>query len=136
MSTSFFNDRNRNIARELSELIVESNQELPEWLDKVANESRTASRGARRGPINPSRFGGRDHRVQQQTNNGMGMNRGGFPVGGGGFYNQGQQNNMMPSGGGFGGASRNGNPQNSNRAVSSFHYSLFKLIIYFQNWWD
>jgi hypothetical protein len=98
-------------------LIVESNQELPEWLDKVANESRTASRGARRGPINSSRFGGRDHRVQQQSNNGMGINRGGFPVVGGGFYNPGQSNNMMSSGN-FGGASRNGNQQNSNRAVS------------------
>lgn len=112
MSTSFFNDRNRNIARELTELIIESNQELPDWLDRVANESRTISRGVRRGPVNQgNRFGGRDHRIHQNggpQNNGpnMGMNRGGFH--GGGFYNQGH-------GGGFGGQ-RNEVSQNSSRA--------------------
>ncbi|KAI6244074.1 ATP-dependent RNA helicase DDX3Y [Aphelenchoides fujianensis] len=63
ISTSFFNDRNRNIARELTDLIVESNQELPEWLDKVANESRSGNRGFRRpGQGGGQRFGGRDHR--------------------------------------------------------------------------
>lgn len=40
MATSFFNDKNRNIARDLSELIVEANQELPDWLEKVANDNR------------------------------------------------------------------------------------------------
>jgi hypothetical protein len=60
-----------------------------------------------------NRFGGRDHRVQQNgpPNNGpMGMNRGGFQ---GGFYNQGPPVGMP---GGFGGAPRNGVAQNSSRA--------------------
>lgn len=45
MATSFFNDKNRNIARDLAELIVEANQELPDWLEKVANDNRYGVRG-------------------------------------------------------------------------------------------
>ncbi|KAI6173301.1 ATP-dependent RNA helicase DDX3Y [Aphelenchoides besseyi] len=118
ISTSFFNDRNRNIARELSDLIVESNQELPEWLDKVANECRSGARNFRRGAGGGgNRFGGRDHRVQQNggapANGGGMMNRGGFAAGG--FYNQ------PPPGGPSGfNNQRNGAPQGQNRA----------------NWWD
>ncbi|CAD5228982.1 unnamed protein product [Bursaphelenchus okinawaensis] len=118
MSTSFFNDRNRNIARELTELIVETNQELPEWLDRVANEARTGARGnARRGASGGSRFGGRDHRLQQNGgltgSNGTGMgaaNR--FGGGGSGFHSQ-------PAASGF---SRPGNNQSQNSSKA--------------NWWD
>ncbi|KAH7728154.1 PL10-related protein CnPL10 [Aphelenchoides avenae] len=75
MATSFFNDKNRNIARDLSELIVEANQELPDWLEKVANDNRYGVRsgggGNRRGG-GGNRFGGRDHRVQSGPPGGMG----------------------------------------------------------------
>ncbi|VDN42594.1 unnamed protein product [Gongylonema pulchrum] len=39
LATSFFNDKNRNIARDLAELVVEANQELPEWLEKMATDA-------------------------------------------------------------------------------------------------
>ena len=34
LATSFFNDKSRNLAKDLVELIVESNQELPSWLER------------------------------------------------------------------------------------------------------
>lgn len=87
-------------------------------MDKVANESRTASRGARRGQGNSSRFGGRDYRSQQPNggmpNNGMGMNRGFAPPNAGYYNNQGPPMGMPNAG--FGGPPRNIPPQNSNRA--------------------
>ncbi|KAK6037109.1 helicase protein, partial [Cooperia oncophora] len=38
LATSFFNEKNRNIARDLMDLIVEANQELPDWLERVAGD--------------------------------------------------------------------------------------------------
>uniref|UniRef100_F1KTG1 RNA helicase n=1 Tax=Ascaris suum TaxID=6253 RepID=F1KTG1_ASCSU len=62
-ATSFFNDKNRNLGRDLAELLVESNQEMPEWLDPIAKEGvRSGPRYGQRGK--GGRFGGRDHRVQ------------------------------------------------------------------------
>uniref|UniRef100_A0A1I7Z5R6 RNA helicase n=1 Tax=Steinernema glaseri TaxID=37863 RepID=A0A1I7Z5R6_9BILA len=66
IATSFFNDKNRNIARDLAELIVEANQELPDWLERQAADSQRFGRGggANRYKSGGSKFGGRDHRVQ------------------------------------------------------------------------
>ncbi|VDM42029.1 unnamed protein product [Toxocara canis] len=62
-ATSFFNDKNRNLGRDLAELLVESNQEMPDWLDSVAKEGvRSGPRYGQRGK--GGRFGGRDHRAQ------------------------------------------------------------------------
>lgn len=38
LATSFFNERNRNMALDLVELITETKQELPEWLSVLAKE--------------------------------------------------------------------------------------------------
>jgi ATP-dependent RNA helicase DDX3X len=38
LATSFFNDKNRNLVRDLVELIVETKQELPTWLDSMATD--------------------------------------------------------------------------------------------------
>ena len=38
VATSFFNDKNRNMASDLVELITETNQELPDWLHNLAKE--------------------------------------------------------------------------------------------------
>jgi len=38
-ATAFFNRGNRNIVRELLELLKEANQEVPQWLEAVARES-------------------------------------------------------------------------------------------------
>lgn len=48
-ATSFFNDKNRSLVRDLVELLVETKQELPEWLDNLASDPRQSS-GGRRGP--------------------------------------------------------------------------------------
>lgn len=90
IATSFFNDKNRGIGRDLKNLIVESNQEVPDWLHQVAAEGRIggASRGGNR------RFGATDYR------------RGGGG-GGGSFGGSRNFNSYTPAGpaSGFGGGS-------------------------------
>lgn len=85
LATSFFNDKNRNITHELAGLIVETNQELPDWLEQISRESgkygggRTHGGGGRRGG-GSNRFGGRDHRVQYTPQDGnRGPNQIGHP---------------------------------------------------------
>lgn len=38
LATSFFNEKNRNMAVDLVELITETRQELPDWLAALAKE--------------------------------------------------------------------------------------------------
>ncbi|VUZ48370.1 unnamed protein product, partial [Hymenolepis diminuta] len=77
-ATSFFNDKNRNLAPELIERLEEVNQCVPQWLRSICDEpSRQQSSGRgrlRRG----GGFGGRDYRQQH--------NRGGGGGGGGGQF--------------------------------------------------
>lgn len=40
VATSFFNDKNRNLTRDLMELLIETKQELPAWLENLGSESR------------------------------------------------------------------------------------------------
>uniref|UniRef100_A0A0N4ZQN7 RNA helicase n=1 Tax=Parastrongyloides trichosuri TaxID=131310 RepID=A0A0N4ZQN7_PARTI len=97
LATSFFNDKNRNISRELAELVVEANQELPEWLSKLSEE---ASRGGGKNYNKKfgNKFGGKDHRTQ---------------FGGGGFQGTQQRSNA-----GYGG---NFNQQNRGHQDVSFN---------------
>jgi ATP-dependent RNA helicase DDX3X len=44
LATSFFNEKNRNICRDLLNLIVETKQEVPSWLEKMAYEIRQQSK--------------------------------------------------------------------------------------------
>ncbi|KAK9686780.1 Helicase conserved C-terminal domain [Popillia japonica] len=55
LATSFFNDRNRNLASAMLDLLAEAKQEIPSWLENVAADGRTASSGRRGGR---GRFGG------------------------------------------------------------------------------
>uniref|UniRef100_A0A8R1HT59 RNA helicase n=1 Tax=Caenorhabditis japonica TaxID=281687 RepID=A0A8R1HT59_CAEJA len=57
-ATSFFNDKNRGIGRDLKTLMQEASQEVPDWLHQVAAEGRIGggSRGGNR------RFGATDYR--------------------------------------------------------------------------
>lgn len=70
LATSFFNEKNRNIARELFEIMLETKQELPPWLEGMAYESQNKGGQARRN--NKSRnfggggFGSRDYRQQNR----------------------------------------------------------------------
>ncbi|KAJ7145367.1 P-loop containing nucleoside triphosphate hydrolase protein [Mycena crocata] len=101
VSTAFFNRGNKNIVRELVELLREANQEIPPWLETVAHEASFGSsfrggRGRGGGSRTPSR-GGRDYRA---SSGGGGFGSGNSYGGGGGGYGGG-------GGGGYG-ASRGG----------------------------
>ncbi|GJQ86020.1 bel [Trypoxylus dichotomus] len=66
LATSFFNDRNRNLASAMLDLLVEAKQEIPTWLENVAADGRTSSSGRRggRGRFGGGGFGARDYRQQ------------------------------------------------------------------------
>lgn len=83
------NDKNRNIVRELYELISESDSEVPQWLEQMNQQNRYGGRrGGGRGRKGGN-FGARDYRRNNNNRSGGG--------GGGGGYN----NNR--GGGGYGG---------------------------------
>lgn len=67
VATSFFNEKNRNIVRDLIELLTETNQDLPGWLEAFASDV-NAPTSSRRGGGSKARFGGgfgaRDYRQQ------------------------------------------------------------------------
>jgi len=96
LATSFFNDKNRNLAKDLVELIVESNQELPTWLESFGMESRSFGK-PRRGGGGKGNFGSRDYRMEGRRGgddrDSRGGGGGGGRRGGGGGY----------GGGGYGG---------------------------------
>ncbi|CAO1628187.1 unnamed protein product [Parajaminaea phylloscopi] len=113
-ATAFFNRGNRNIVRELVDLLKEANQDVPSWLEAVARESafgggggrgRGGSRGARGGGRGGS-FGGRDARFSggaSSGGSGFGSGFGGARGGSGG----------MSNGGGYGGGMGGGPPMGS-----------------------
>lgn len=49
LATSFFNEKNRNMARDLMDLLVETKQEIPGWLEGMAMESRQQHNARRQG---------------------------------------------------------------------------------------
>ena len=57
LATSFFNERNRNLVRDLVEILQEANQELPTWLEAMGMEARSQY-GGRRSGGSKGRFGG------------------------------------------------------------------------------
>ena len=40
LATSFFNDKNRNICKDLMEILIHSKQEVPSWMDSLTSEVR------------------------------------------------------------------------------------------------
>ncbi|GFQ89997.1 putative ATP-dependent RNA helicase an3 [Trichonephila clavata] len=54
LATSFFNEKNRNMAVDLVELITETRQELPDWLAALAKEVQVEHRSS-----NQRKYGGR-----------------------------------------------------------------------------
>jgi len=114
VSTAFFNRGNKNIVRDLVELLREANQEIPGWLETVAHESaygsggyRGSGRGRGRGGARGG-MGGRDYRsghtggsyggggTTQQRSSSYGG-----PAGGGGGYGGGYSNANVNGGGGW-----------------------------------
>jgi ATP-dependent RNA helicase DDX3X len=72
VSTAFFNRGNKNIVRDLLELLREANQDIPGWLETVAHEasfggSGSGYRGRGRGGRAGRGTGGRDYRANGGT---------------------------------------------------------------------
>jgi len=66
IATSFFTSRNSNLARQLAAIIVESNQDLPDWLEEMAQGGgERAPRHGKGGGGGGGNFGGKDHRSQK-----------------------------------------------------------------------
>ncbi|KAF8524166.1 P-loop containing nucleoside triphosphate hydrolase protein [Gautieria morchelliformis] len=115
LSTAFFNRGNRNIVRELVELLREANQDIPQWLDTVAQEASFSSsfRGGGRGYRGGARGRGgtRDFRASggggghSSGGGGYGGRSGGYGGGGGGWGGGPQAQYGGGGGGGGGGQS-------------------------------
>ncbi|KAI4378499.1 hypothetical protein MLD38_015970 [Melastoma candidum] len=76
LATAFFNENNSSLARPLAELMQESNQEVPAWLNHYASRSYGGGKNRRSGGGN--RFGGRDFRRDGSFNRNTGYNGGGY----------------------------------------------------------
>lgn len=77
-ATSFFNEKNRNVAVELLDIFVEANQEIPEWLEGLAREAKRDNYTKRNynGNRRPGNFGARDYRNPTQIRNNRGGSNG------------------------------------------------------------
>uniref|UniRef100_A0A3B5MS40 RNA helicase n=1 Tax=Xiphophorus couchianus TaxID=32473 RepID=A0A3B5MS40_9TELE len=96
LATSFFNDKNGNITKDLLDILVEAKQEVPSWLESLAYEHQHKSSNRGRSKRFSGGFGARDYR---QT--AAGGSAGGFG-GRGGRNQQGHGGNRGFGGGGFG----------------------------------
>lgn len=97
VATSFFNDKNRSICPDLVELLVETKQEVPNFLEDIMLSER--SHGGRRGGNRPARYttSSRDFRTsssnvanRNSNRNGNGGNRS-MGNSSGGYGNRGKQ---------------------------------------------
>ncbi|KAH9857258.1 ATP-dependent RNA helicase ded-1 [Lenzites betulinus] len=104
IATAFFNRGNRNIVRDLLELLREANQEVPGWLDTVAHESSFGGGGFRGG-----RGRGGGGRGRTSGNRDFRQGGGGYGGGrGGGASFGGPQYGGAGAGGGYGGGGGGG----------------------------
>jgi len=108
LATGFFSDNDAPLARTLIEVLQETNQAVPGWLQNFA--SRTPAYGGKGGKRGGSRFGGRDAR-KEFGGGGYGSG-GGYGGGGGGGYGGGGYGGNYGgggySGGGYGGGGGGG----------------------------
>ncbi|XP_063393169.1 ATP-dependent RNA helicase bel isoform X2 [Cydia fagiglandana] len=117
VATSFFNDSNRGLARDLVELLVEAKQDVPNWLTSTAADGRLGSSGRRAGSrsggggrfssAGGSGFGARDFRTQPRQpprSAGASSIGSGFGYGGGGGSYGGNYGGSYGGGGGGGGS--------------------------------
>uniref|UniRef100_A0A8C5LZW8 RNA helicase n=1 Tax=Leptobrachium leishanense TaxID=445787 RepID=A0A8C5LZW8_9ANUR len=99
LATSFFNEKNINITKDLLDLLVEAKQEVPSWLENMAYEQqhKSSTRGRSKSRFSGG-FGARDYRTSSSATTSFGSSsRGGrssghggsrgFGGGYGGFYN-------------------------------------------------
>ena len=106
LATAFFNESNISLARQLSELMQEANQEVPQWLERYAARSTYGGGGGGRNRRSGggARFGGRDFRRDRG---------GGGYGGGGGAYGGGGYGGSSGYGGGYGGGGGSGSGSGS-----------------------
>ncbi|XP_056610454.1 DEAD-box helicase 3 X-linked a isoform X2 [Triplophysa dalaica] len=95
LATSFYNDKNSNITKDLLDILVEAKQEVPSWLENLAYEHQHKSTSRGRPKRFSGGFGARDYRqmagggntfgnrgarntVGHGGNRGFGGNKGGF----------------------------------------------------------
>ncbi|KAJ8253039.1 hypothetical protein GJAV_G00208440 [Gymnothorax javanicus] len=100
LATSFFNEKNSNITKDLLDILVEAKQEVPSWLESLGYEHQHKSSSRGRSKRFSGGFGARDYR-QSSSGGGYG-GRGGRNSGGhggnrgfggsGGFGNFGYSN--------------------------------------------
>lgn len=95
VAESFFNDKNRNIVRDLIDVLAEAKQEVPGWLESLAHSARRGGGGGGGGGGGNRRGPSRDVRRHG------GRGGGGAGGGGGGFGGR-------SGGGGFGGGGNSG----------------------------
>ncbi|PWA13761.1 hypothetical protein CCH79_00017142, partial [Gambusia affinis] len=96
LATSFFNDKNSNITKDLLDILVEAKQEVPSWLESLAYEHQHKSTSRGRSKRFSGGFGARDYRQTSGGSGGFNSNRSGRSAGGHG-------GNRGFGGGGFGG---------------------------------
>ncbi|XP_062390249.1 DEAD-box helicase 3 X-linked a isoform X6 [Sardina pilchardus] len=81
LATSFYNDKNSNITKDLLDILVESKQEVPSWLESLAYEHQHKSSNRGRSKRFSGGFGARDYRQMSGGGNTFG-NRGARSAGG------------------------------------------------------
>ncbi|XP_073701745.1 DEAD-box helicase 3 X-linked a isoform X7 [Garra rufa] len=106
LATSFYNDKNCNITKDLLDILVEAKQEVPSWLENLAYEHQHKSTNRGRPKRFSGGFGARDYRQMPGGSNAFG-NRGARNTGGHGA-NRGFGGNKGGFGS-FGGDSYGGN---------------------------
>uniref|UniRef100_U3FZ34 RNA helicase n=1 Tax=Micrurus fulvius TaxID=8637 RepID=U3FZ34_MICFL len=104
LATSFFNERNANIIKDLLDLLVEAKQEVPSWLENMAYEHQHkggSSRGRSKGRFSGG-FGARDYRTSSSSggSSSFGSSRASSGRSGGGGGSHGGSRSF---GGGYGG---------------------------------
>lgn len=89
VATSFFNDKNRSICPDLVELLIETKQEVPNFLEDIMLSER--SHGGRRGNRPGGRYNAvsRDYRTSSSQNRGMNRNGNSARGSSGGYGNRG-----------------------------------------------
>ncbi|KAG8197194.1 hypothetical protein JTE90_011350 [Oedothorax gibbosus] len=80
LATSFFNEKNRNMACDLVELITETRQEMPDWLSALSKEVQVEHRSSNQRKYGNRRygaggFGSRDYRQIGRERGGSNANR-------------------------------------------------------------
>ncbi|KAG7259747.1 hypothetical protein CRUP_018840 [Coryphaenoides rupestris] len=103
LATSFFNDKNSNITKDLLDILVEAKQEVPSWLESLAYEHQHKSTTRGRSKRFSGGFGARDYRQTPGGASNFGGGRGGGGGGGGrGSGGHGGGRGFGGGGGGFG----------------------------------